>query len=172
MLALGCYRLIASKMKTIAALLLFTALVSSSSTTRKSYPSISRMEWLLGLWQSSQKGNATFEHWVKANDSTFYGRSYIVKAKDTLTLERIILQERLGKLYYEPTVSEQNNGASVCFVAAMLNDTTAIFENRQHDFPTTICYSKVSADSLVAYIEGMQGDKQKRIVFRMKRVRN
>jgi hypothetical protein len=51
-----------------------------------------------------------------------------------------------------------------------VSDSAVAFANPEHDFPQRILYRRVGADSLIARIEGKQGDKVRGIDFPMTRV--
>lgn len=111
--------------------------------------------WLVGEWRNfSPEGNAT-EVWVKENDSTLNGKSCFVIGGDTVSSESLSLVERNNQLYYIPVVRDQNNGQPVEFALTSSTDKQLVFENPQHDFPTKITYTRITDDSLVAEISGM-----------------
>ena len=113
---------------------------------------IGKVIWLVGNWQKQSEKGILTEAWRKLDDSTLVGRSYLISEADTLLLESIRLEQRTGKLYYIPTVSDQNEGQPVVFAQTNLTDSTVIFENPKHDFPQKITYSLLVNDSLPAEI--------------------
>lgn len=111
--------------------------------------------WLIGEWRNfSPEGNAT-EVWAKENDSTLSGKSCFVIGGDTVSSESLSLVQRNNQLYYIPVVRDQNSGQPVEFALTSASDKQLVFENPQHDFPTKIMYTKITEDSLVAEISGM-----------------
>jgi hypothetical protein len=44
-----------------------------------------------------------------------------------------------------------------------------VFENKEHDFPQKITYTKISNDSIVAEISGMKDGKQSKESYPMKK---
>ncbi|MDT3404332.1 DUF6265 family protein [Mucilaginibacter terrae] len=124
--------------------------------------------WLLGTWQNKSPQGLLVEKWQKLNDSTYTGKSYFLAGKDTAFTESIVLEQRGGKLYYIPTVKNQNDGKPVKFTQA---GKGLVFENPAHDFPQRITYTQIKPDSLVAEISGMSKGKFKSEKFPMGRVK-
>jgi len=142
--------------------------LSIAQTSTKKYTPIKQASWLLGTWQSKSPEGLLVEKWQKLNDSTYSGKSYFLAGKDTAFTESIVIQQRGGKLYYIPTVKNQNNGKPVTFTQ---KGTGLIFENLKHDYPQKITYVKVKPDSLVAEISGISKGKFKSEKFPMGKVK-
>jgi len=132
---------------------------------------ISHAKWLIGSWKNQSAKTVDIETWKKLNDSTFIGRSYSLTGADTVSSEHIRMEQHKGKLYYIPTLKNQNGGKAVTFRLTSSNNKHLVFENPEHDFPQKITYTQISKDSLVAEISGIRKGKQKAILFPMKRVK-
>lgn len=147
---------------------------NNTNTTGKTTTNFSELEkakWLIGEWQNnSPEGNAT-EVWKKENDSTFFGKSYFVIGKDTVSAETISLEQNGNQLFYIPTVKDQNAGKPVKFTLTSSTSNQLIFENPKHDFPQKISYTQITNDSLLAEISGMMNGKQNSQKFPMARVK-
>lgn len=89
--------------------------------------------------------------------------------KDTVSAEVVNLEMRGGKLLYVPTVRDQNSGQPITFTETTVTEKEMIFENPAHDFPQRITYTRITPDSIVAVISGMQGEKS--VQFPMRRVK-
>ena len=74
-----------------------------------------------------------------------------------------------GKVTYTPTVQGQNDNMPVTFTMTSKTDDAMTFENPEHDYPKKIVYRKVSADSLVAEISGVQQGKPSSERYPMRR---
>jgi len=70
-------------------------------------------------------------------------------------------------LAYEAHPSGQ---ASTVFLSKEVTDSTVVFEDLKHDFPQRVGYSRMGADSLVAWIAGSRGGRERRIEFPYRRV--
>ncbi|GAA4307313.1 hypothetical protein GCM10023149_00830 [Mucilaginibacter gynuensis] len=132
---------------------------------------LSPAEWLIGKWQNKTTRGTVSETWLKVNDSTFTGKSYFLRGADTLSTETIRLEQRNAKLYYVPTVNNQNGGLPVKFAATAITPTQMIFENPEHDFPQKITYTQITRDSLVAEISGTSKGQPRSVKFPMARVK-
>ena len=130
---------------------------------------ITHAKWLIGSWKNQSAKTVDIETWKKLNDSTFIGRSYSLTGADTVSSEHIRLEQHKGKLYYIPTVKNQNGGKAVTFTLTSSNNKHLVFENPEHDFPQKITYTQITNDSLVAEISGTRKGRQKAIQFPMKR---
>jgi hypothetical protein len=125
-----------------------------------SLPELNKMEWLLGSWENhSEEGDAA-EIWKKENDSTYSGVSYFIVGKDTVSSEKISLEQRGDEVFYIPTVNDQNAGKPVKFKLTSSENDQLVFENPSHDFPQKITYRKFSKDSLMAEISGKLNGKE------------
>jgi hypothetical protein len=131
-----------------------------------------QVEWLVGTWENNTSNGKTIESWEKLNDSTLTGKSVLVKDKDTILLETILIVQRKDHLFYIPSVVNQNEGEAIEFQLTHISENTISFENQNHDFPQKITYTKIHNDSLVAEISGISDEKEKRIQFPMKRHKN
>jgi hypothetical protein len=142
----------------VAAGMLFSCKDSGKAETKK-YAELAKAEWLIGRWENNSPNGNLSETWKKENDSVFTGASYFIKGKDTLHFETIALSQKGTELTYNPTVQGQNNDKPVAFKMTSATNKELVFENPAHDFPQKIVYNKITADSLVAQISGMQQGK-------------
>lgn len=96
--------------------------------------------------------------WIleKINENELTGKSYALKGADTIIFETVQLKQEGESLYYIPTVRNQNDGKPVSFKAYSVTDSKMVFGNPEHDFPQSVSYTKLSADSLVAEISGVK----------------
>lgn len=130
---------------------------------------IKKVEWLIGTWQKQSAEGTLTECWLQLNDSTFSGQSFFIIRGDTVSSESIRLEKRGEKLFYIPTVEDQNDGNPVIFTQTALTDSTMTFENPKHDFPQVISYRFQKPDSLIAEVSAMIKGESKLRVFRMKK---
>ena len=145
--------------------------VNQSKAVDGKYSQLHKTAWLIGNWQRVSKEGTLTEAWTQLNDSTFIGRSFFVSNGDTLSSELISLEQRNGKLYYIPTLADQNNGKAVIFTMTSLTDSSATFENPEHDFPQKIDYRFQKPDSLIAEVSTIASEPKKSIVFRMRQMK-
>lgn len=165
---------------TIMAVLMGSLLISCKETPKeteasavpetKTYSQLEKAEWFLGEWGNVTPEGELTERWKQENDSVYLGESYfVINGKDTVFAETVRLEEASGKLTYTVTVPGQNNGQPVPFKMTSATDSQLVFENPQHDFPSKIVYNKITADSIMAEISGMEKGKPASQQFAMKK---
>lgn len=117
------------------------------------------LKWVVGTWKINNGTTQVIEEWQQRNDSTFAGKSCLVKNnKDTIPQETIDLAFRNGSWYYIPTVKNQNNGQAVFFQLIFIRGSEFICENPEHDFPQRIAYRRIG-NQLFASIEGKKNGR-------------
>jgi hypothetical protein len=158
-------------MKYIFLLALLISLISCDSTKPDSKNGLTQFEWMEGEWMDSTSDGKMVEIWNRINDSTFVGSSIYMAGIDTIFYEEISLRMKNEKIFYVPSIQNQNNGEAVyfAFTGALKGEFT--FENQEHDFPKKIVYTNPHKDSLVAFIEGPTASGYKKEFFRMRRVK-
>ena len=127
--------------------------------------------WLIGDWINAASTKTITESWRVENDTLLVGASYFIKGKDTLSHESIKIEFKLNKIYYVPTVSNQNGSLPVRFKEKELSDSLIVFENPGHDFPQFISYQLINKDSIVAKIYGQIKGEEQSQVFPYKRMK-
>ncbi len=170
-----------NKMKnriTILAIILFGMISCKKSETdeagatpTKAYGELEKAGWLIGKWENNTPQGNLSETWSRKNDSVFTATTYFIMNNDTMFSESIELIENDGKLIYNAKVSDQNNGEPVPFTATQTTDKLIEFANPNHDYPNNIAYKRISADSVVAIISGIENGKQKHEEFGMRRAK-
>ena len=153
---------------TLAFVALLT-IVSCKKTENSAKDKIKTADWLIGNWENQLEQGTLSESWEKANDSTFNGKSFFIKDKDTLNNETIVLSQKGNDLFYIPVVQGQNNNEPVIFKMTKADAKQLVFENPKHDFPQKITYTKITADSIVAAISGVVNGKTEGESYPMKR---
>ena len=155
----------------IAAIALIMSLNSckKSEKTAEKFAELAKAEWLLGTWENRSGDGVLSETWEKEDDSTFTGTSYFIIGKDTLHNEKITLSQKGKLLVYSPIVQGQNNNKAVNFTMTSLKANQIVFENPVHDYPQKITYNRITNDSLVTEISGIQQGKHSADRYPMKR---
>jgi hypothetical protein len=167
----------------LLAVVMFTALTISchnnapakaplgeEAKTTQRYDTMKEFAWLEGTWQDSTPDALFTERWTKENDSVYTAESTITKGKDTLFFETIVLDQTGDSLHYIVTTPKQNDAKPVSFTLKSFTANSYVFENKQHDFPQRITYTKITNDSLIAEISGTQNGKPATEQFPMKRL--
>ena len=159
---------------TIICLVVFMAFISCRNNNRNSaQPDVkekmNKISWILGEWIQSDSTGTFHEIWKVNPENSFEGIGYLMVGNDTIFAEDLQIRISGDNIYYVPTLINQNDGKEVLFRLDSLADNMMIFENSQHDFPSRIIYTHPTADSLHAWIEGIDKGKQRREDFRMAR---
>lgn len=152
-------------------LILVIALTFASCGKSKVVSKIVVADWLLGNWKNKSDDGDLLENWKKVNDSLYEGESYFIKGKDTLHFEKIQMKQKGEALFYIATIKGQNNDKPVTFIHNDTIEKQLVFENPKHDFPQKIAYSKITKDSIIIQISGIQQGKPSSERFSMKKTK-
>jgi hypothetical protein len=137
----------------------------SISTYSCSTQDIQSFHFLEGNWQV--EGKQQFEKWeVKGNE--LIGIGYQLVDGKQKVLERLAIKTIDGKVVYQATVFNQNQGATISFP---LNESISdyySFENPKHDFPKKIQYFKLRENRVKVNV---LGDNDEGFSFVMIRLR-
>ena len=140
-------------------ILIFALMFSSCAGSYKlpAYPyTVEGFRWILGKWQF--EGRDMYEEWTDNEDGQFYGSVFNKGKGEYKEIERIVLSSNGTEVFYLATVYGQNDGVPTPFKLVNYSKTSMRFENKNHDFPQSIHYKKISSDeievSLGAFIEG------------------
>ena len=142
----------------ITFLTLLLVVVSCQKKDSAEKDKIKIADWLIGNWENTSPDGVLTENWQKLNDSTFSAASYLIKGKDTIHFESIILAQKGETLSYLATVKGQNDDKPVAFPSTAASDKQLVFENPKHDYPQKITYTKGASNTLTAEVTGrLQG---------------
>lgn len=119
---------------------------------------------LTGKWQI--EGEEGYEEWTMGPDSSFSGYAYTIVNGDTVIGEHIRILEEDGGLYYEATVTGQNDDQPVRFKLISSTASELVFSNTSHDFPQEIKYQLWDDSHLKATISGIINGEQKSYEFK------
>ena len=94
-----------------------------------------KLLWIVDNWVSvnDAPGVRSYEEWVKVNDSLYEGSSRTEKDGNVAFSEKLKIQNTPEGIFYVADV--KHNTAPVKFKLTEVNDTLAVFENPEHDFP-------------------------------------
>jgi hypothetical protein len=161
---------------TALALIVMASCTSNKSTENNGVLATANDEiykayFFIGEWENREKDGVMTERWHKQNDSVFTGESYFISGNDTMSSEKITIEQRGNELYFIPTLKGQNNNQPVEFKLIESSPTHLVFENPTHDFPEKITYTLLTKDSLLAEISGMMDNNATTHQFPLKRVK-
>lgn len=102
--------------------------------------------FLAGTWKVD--GKNTFEQWTLETPTVLKGEGYEVRKSDAhKTTEYLSITYKGKNIIYTATVPGQNQGKPVDFTLVRA-DSVFVFENKAHDFPKQIIYTRVGPDKL------------------------
>lgn len=110
-----------------------------------------KLYWIVDNWISTDGDKKSFEHWEKLSDDLYVGGSETVKNGDTIFAEKLRIERTGSVINYVADV--KHNPEPVRFRLTEITDTSAVFENPEHDFPHKIIYL-LEEGKLHASIEG------------------
>lgn len=125
------------------------------------------LAWLAGCWEHAAGDRSLEEHWLPPRGATMLGVARTVSGNRTVAHEFMSIRERDGEVVYIAAPSGQ---AETTFVAVVIGDDHAVFENPAHDFPQRIIYRREPDGGLWARIEGVRDGVERARDFRLARV--
>jgi hypothetical protein len=105
--------------------------------------------WLVGRWVSVGDKGVTEERW-RRQAGRLVGRSQTSVGGRVVFNESLLIETRERGVFY---VASPDGQATTAFRLTKLSDRTVVFENRAHDYPTSIRYQR-DGDTLRARIDG------------------
>jgi hypothetical protein len=122
---------------------------------------LEQLDWLQGKWIGhSTDGLVFIENWSKKSDKLLLGQSFGLQGEDTIYKEYPKMELIEGKLFYITNIPKV--ATPVLFKSSKTEGNTAVFENNENEFPTTIIYKKTGADSLHVIFEGKRNNEKAR----------
>lgn len=142
--------------KTIILLSLLAICACRHKQDKKEYVLMDKANWFLGEWYCMSSYGDFTEKWEKLSDSTMIGQSHIMKGKDTIFRENIVLEQRNDSLFYNVLIKNKDQEENTSFYLTKSSNNQLVFENPKHDFPTKIVYKLIDNDSILASIHGKE----------------
>lgn len=135
--------------------LIFICIIFAFGNCKKSTTlpkSLSSFDYMIGNWQRSNEKDslATFENWLKVQDTLIVGHAYTIKGVDTIWQEFTKIKYLSNDLVYQVKDESQS---IINFMITSFTDTSFVSENPQNEFPKKISYMK-KGNKLSAIISG------------------
>ena len=127
---------------------------------------IQRVAWLQGCWEAVSPERTIEEQWMAPRGGSMVGVGRTVRGDTLVEYELVLIREQGEQLAYEAHPSGQ---PTAVFLSRGVSDSSVLFENLEHDFPQRVGYSRSGSDALLAWIEGAQQGKVRRIEFPYRR---
>lgn len=123
---------------------------------------LAKLSWISGTWQMKDGDTTTEEHWLPLAGSTMMGMSHTYDPKQTKFFEFLRITTKGDSIAY---VAQPGGGKAVPFLAVVITDKEAVFENPKHDHPQRIRYER-TADGLTATISMLDGTEAASFPFK------
>lgn len=129
-----------------------------------------KLLWIVDSWVSPDGSDSrSYEEWKVTGDNLYEGSSKTIKNGEVTFSETLKIENTPDGIYYVADVP--HNPAPVKFLLTNVSDTSAVFENPEHDFPKKITYL-LEEGNLHAFIEGPGKDgNTKKIDFYFNKMR-
>ena len=129
-----------------------------------------KLLWIVDSWVSPDGSDSrSYEEWKVTGDNLYEGSSKTIKNGEVTFSEILKIENTPEGIYYVADVP--HNPAPVKFQLTSVSDSSAVFENPEHDFPKKITYL-LEEGNLHAFIEGPGKDgKMKKIDFYFNKMR-
>ena len=135
------------------------------TSCKRSNPDFELLSEIEGTWEMKFDESAVLEKWIKVNDTLYSGQSFEVSNGDTIVTETLQLLCNEDGIFYIPTVKDQNEGNPVSFKMTNRQNSRFVFENPNHNFPTSIVYEFLSDNRLNASVSGIIGGETRSLDF-------
>jgi hypothetical protein len=134
------------------ALTLSTAQAEDICALPKSNPDIASLAWLAGNWIQSGKTSTVRERWAGPYGGVLLGVGVTTQGDLAKSFEFFrIAKTPTGLSYF----ASPNASSPTEFKATEICAGKVVFENKAHDFPQRVIYTKGANGTLTARIEGM-----------------
>ncbi len=119
--------------------------------------SLSQLSWLAGVWSGGGGPVSIEERWTTPAGGAMLAVSRTIKGDRMVAFEFLRIVERDGTLVY---IAQPNGNPPTEFRLSAITADSATFENRAHDFPKMIAYTRKTDGSLEARVSdgGKRGE--------------
>lgn len=112
---------------------------------------LDQLAWLGGCWQSTAGNRTVVEMWLPPDGGLTVGAGRTVVAGQARAFEHLRLRADGEAIVYTAIPSGQTE---TDFRSTAVSATGFTVENRAHDFPQRIVYTRTSDDAFTARVEG------------------
>jgi Domain of unknown function (DUF6265) len=129
--------------------------------------SMENIRWLAGCLEMRSGDRLVEEQRMDLRSGSMLGMARTTTQKGLMEYELTLIRETAGKILFEAHPSGQ---PSAIFSATSANADSVVFEAPEHDYPQIVGYRRAGQDSVIAWIDGKQGAKRRRVEFPYRRV--
>ena len=120
----------------------------------------SALAWMAGCWARRAGTRLVEEQWMAPRGGVMLGAGRTTRGDTLVEYEALRIEEAGDTLVYVASPSRQ---ATARFRAAGVVGDSVRFDDPAHDFPQRVGYARRGADSLLAWIEGTQDGRPRRV---------
>ena len=130
---------------------------------------LKEFDWLVGQWKGQLDNNTYYESWKPTNHGTLEGSSSMVNPQGKAILTEVLRIDKIGSHVVYIAAVKKNHPVLFTLIETSEenNKPKWVFENKEHDFPQRIIYTRESSDSLMARVEGVHKGKEEKEEFRL-----
>ena len=157
-------------MRFVLILFVLTAFMGTSAygeDLKNGEESLQRLTWLTGKWTGTETSSRFEESWTDAAGGIMVGMGKEIEKDKLSFFEYLRIESRKEGVFY---VAQPFGKEPVSFKLLRMNESVAVFENKEHDFPQRITYFKKADGVLEIELLGVgDGAKEKRVSYTLKR---
>ncbi len=148
---------------------IYVALLTvASHYTARAQAAGSEFDWLTGRWEGKLGSGHFYESWIRGTDGRLHGEGYFVRGSDTLQREQLLIQPVATYWVYIPVI---DGNSPVLFTLVENKPGYHVFENKEHDFPQRVVYTRMDDGSMLAWIEGTLRGEPRKMEYRLQRMK-
>ena len=129
--------------------------------------SLAQLGWLAGCLELRSGDRVVEEQRMGVRGGSMLGMARTTTSAGLLEYELTVIHEKDGRILFEARPSGQ---PVAVFTATAAGPDSVVFGAPDHDYPQIVGYRRAGADSVVAWIDGRAGGKQRKVEFPYARV--
>ena len=129
-------------------LLLLVFIVTPLAALTQPCDNLDSLAWMEGEWVAQGETYVTQESWVRVSAQTYEGAGRVTVAAtgEERSTESMRLVVMSGEVFMLPKAA--HNPFPTPFKLVECSGDAHVFENKEHDFPKQLTYTRVGSDSL------------------------
>jgi hypothetical protein len=151
----------------VATLGIWGAAIPPQPAAMAGFPSVEQVSWLAGCLEMRSGDRVVEEQRMGVRGASMLGMARTTTPKGLIEYELTLIHEQAGNILFEARPSGQ---PAAVFTATTVGPDSVVFAAPEHDYPQIVGYRRAGPDSVVAWIDGQSGGKQRRVEFLYRRV--
>ena len=136
---------------------------AAAPPSRAATARLAQVAWIAGAWSGAMGSSVIEERWTPSAGGSMLAVSRTIRDGVMSAFEFLCIVERDGGLVY--TAMPNGRQPATDFTLTKIDETSATFENPEHDFPKMIRYTKRPDGALEAVVSD-GGQKAQTFVFK------